>query len=35
VLTDAQNPELAQKFVDLVTGAAGRTILEAAGFAEP
>lgn len=33
VLTDAQNPELAQKFVDLVTGAAGRTILSAAGFA--
>jgi molybdate transport system substrate-binding protein len=35
VLTDAPNPELAQKFVDLVTGAAGRTILTAAGFAQP
>ena len=35
VLTDAQNPELAQKFVDLVTGAAGRTVLSAAGFAKP
>ena len=35
VLKDAQNPELAQKFVDLVTGAAGRTILSAAGFANP
>ena len=35
VLTDAQTPDLAQKFVDLVTGAAGRTILSAAGFANP
>ena len=35
VLKDRQNPELAQKFVDLVTGAAGRTILSAAGFANP
>jgi molybdate transport system substrate-binding protein len=35
VLTDAQNPELAQKFVDLVTGAAGQKILTAAGFAQP
>jgi molybdate transport system substrate-binding protein len=35
VLKGAQNPELAQKFVDLVNGAAGRTILNAAGFANP
>ena len=35
VLAQAQDPELARRFVDLVTGAAGRKILAAAGFAQP
>jgi len=35
VLKDSKNAELARKFVDLVTGAAGQKILGAAGFAKP
>jgi molybdate transport system substrate-binding protein len=34
-LKDAGNPEVARKFVDLVTGEAGQKILSAAGFAKP
>jgi molybdate transport system substrate-binding protein len=35
VLRGAKNPELARKFVDVVTGAAGQKVLSAAGFAKP
>ena len=35
VLKQAKNPDLARKFVDLVTGEAGQKILGAAGFAKP
>jgi molybdate transport system substrate-binding protein len=35
VLKGAHDPELARKFIDLVTGDAGRKILSAAGFAKP
>jgi molybdate transport system substrate-binding protein len=35
VLKDSKNPELARKFVDLVTGESGQKILSAAGFAKP
>ena len=35
VLKGSKNPELAQKFVDLVTGEAGQKVLNAAGFAKP
>jgi molybdate transport system substrate-binding protein len=35
VLKDSKNPELARKFVDLVTSEAGQKILSAAGFAKP
>jgi molybdate transport system substrate-binding protein len=35
VLKESKNPELARKFVDLVTGEAGQKVLSAAGFAKP
>lgn len=35
VLKGSTNPALARKFVDIVTGAAGQTILSQAGFAKP
>lgn len=35
VLEQSKNPELARKFVDLVTGEAGQKALSAAGFAKP
>ena len=35
VLKQSKNPDLARKFVDLVTGEAGQKILSAAGFAKP
>ncbi len=35
VLKQSKNPDLARKFVDLVTGEAGRKVLSAAGFATP
>ena len=35
VLKQSKNPELAHKFVDLVTGEAGQRALSAAGFAKP
>jgi len=35
VLKASKNPELARKFVDLVTGEAGQNVLSAAGFAKP
>ncbi len=35
VLKESKNPELARKFVDLVTGESGQKILRAAGFAQP
>jgi molybdate transport system substrate-binding protein len=35
VLKQAKNPELAGKFVDLVTSEAGQKILAANGFAKP
>ena len=35
VLKESKNPELAQKFVDLVTGESGQKVLNAAGFAKP
>ena len=35
VLKGAHDPELARKFIDLVTGEAGQKILRAAGFAKP
>jgi molybdate transport system substrate-binding protein len=35
VLKGSQNPELARKFVDLVTAESGQKILNAAGFAKP
>jgi molybdate transport system substrate-binding protein len=35
VLKGSKNPELARKFVDLVTGEAGQRVLNAAGFAKP
>ena len=35
VLKQAKNPELARKFVDLVTSEAGQKVLSAAGFAKP
>ena len=35
ILSQSQDPGLARKYVDLVTGAAGQKILAAAGFAEP
>ena len=34
-LRNAAQPALAQKFVDLVTGATGQQVLSQAGFAEP
>jgi molybdate transport system substrate-binding protein len=34
-LKGSKNPELARKFVDLVTGEAGQKVLNAAGFAKP
>jgi molybdate transport system substrate-binding protein len=34
-LKGSRNPDLARKFVDLVTGSAGQKILTAAGFAKP
>jgi len=35
VLKESAEPDLAQKFVDAVTGAAGQKVLNAAGFAKP
>lgn len=35
VLKGSKNPELARKFVDLVTGDVGQNVLNAAGFAKP
>lgn len=35
VLKGSKNPELARKFVDLVTGESGQKVLSAAGFAKP
>jgi molybdate transport system substrate-binding protein len=35
VLKEPKNPELARKFVDLVTGESGQKVLSAAGFAKP
>jgi molybdate transport system substrate-binding protein len=35
VLKKSSQPELAQEFVDLVTGAAGRDVLDRAGFGKP
>ena len=35
VLTQSKDPDLAGKFVDLVTGEAGQKVLSAAGFAKP
>lgn len=35
VLNHTGNPETAQKFIDLVTGPQGQSVLEAAGFARP
>ena len=35
VLEDSKNPELARKFVDLVTSESGQKFLSAAGFAKP
>jgi molybdate transport system substrate-binding protein len=35
VLKDSKNPELARRFVDLVTGESGQKVLSAAGFAKP
>jgi molybdate transport system substrate-binding protein len=35
VLKGSKNPDLARKFVDLVTGEAGQKVLSAAGFAKP
>ena len=35
VLKQSKDPELARKFVDLVTGEAGQKVLNAAGFAKP
>ena len=35
VLRQSQNPELARKFVELVTGEAGQKVLAAEGFAKP
>jgi molybdate transport system substrate-binding protein len=35
ILKHASHPALAQKFVDLVTGEVGRTVLNQAGFADP
>jgi molybdate transport system substrate-binding protein len=35
VLKQSNHPELARKFVDLVTGDAGQKVLSAAGFAKP
>ena len=35
VLEQSEHPELAQKFIDLVTGEAGQKVLNAAGFAAP
>ena len=35
MLKKAPQPALAQKFVDLVTGATGQKMLNQAGFAEP
>jgi molybdate transport system substrate-binding protein len=35
VLKESKNPELARKFVDLVTGESGQKVLSAAGFARP
>ena len=35
VLKESKNPELARKFVDLVTGEPGQKVLSAAGFAKP
>jgi molybdate transport system substrate-binding protein len=34
-LKESKNPELARKFVDLVTGESGQKVLSAAGFAKP
>jgi molybdate transport system substrate-binding protein len=34
-LKGSKNPELARKFIDLVTGEAGQKVLTAAGFAKP
>ena len=35
VLKESKSPELARKFVDLVTGESGQKVLNAAGFAKP
>jgi molybdate transport system substrate-binding protein len=35
VLRGSPNPDLAVRFVDLVTGPTGRRVLAAAGFGEP
>jgi len=35
VLKGSKNPELARKFVDLVTGESGQKVLSVAGFARP
>jgi molybdate transport system substrate-binding protein len=35
VLKESKNPELARRFVDLVTGESGQKVLSAAGFAKP
>ncbi len=35
VLKESKNPELARKFVGLVTGESGQKVLDAAGFAKP
>jgi molybdate transport system substrate-binding protein len=35
VLKESKDPELARKFIDLVTGESGQKVLNAAGFAKP
>jgi molybdate transport system substrate-binding protein len=35
VLKESKNPQLARRFVDLVTGQSGQKVLSAAGFAKP
>jgi molybdate transport system substrate-binding protein len=35
VLKESKNPDLARKFVDLITGESGQKVLSAAGFAKP
>jgi molybdate transport system substrate-binding protein len=35
VLKESKSPDLARKFVDMVTGESGQKILDAAGFSKP